>query len=287
MGIPDHEQPGPTDTAYGYALPGRRFAQVCMSCLLLAAFGVIAALLPQAKPLAVPLCLAAVPLFAVALVAAVPFAARGADAVSAPALALGLAAILGGTACDIVATVHNSPDLKREANPFLRGLLDNGVSLDRVFLLGAVSQGLFVALAVALWFGVLRHRTALVGTMPPAGSVLEYFKAGTGGRELTYRQWLCPLKHSEFPWAFHVAVWAGVAFVSISVYRFYLALEWYRLVPLQPLGVRFVAPAVVLLATCWWYGAWLRAAHARTSDRPAAEPLPTADELPPGEEQAR
>ncbi len=255
--------PCPPDTSYGYALPGRRLAQVAVMSIVLGIFGIIATFLPQAGEAVVPLCASLVPLFALALAAAVPLAAAGKDDAPAAPLLAGWAIVLGGAACDIYATVTHSPDLAQEGNPVIRGLLDNGVSLERVYLFGAILQVLFVGLTMVLWLGLLRHRHTLAATLPPRGSVLAYFKAGTGGRELTYRQWLCPLAYSELPWAYHYAWWTGVAFVGFSAYRFYLALEWYRVVPVHPLWVRFIAPSVALFVTGWWYGAWLRDARAR------------------------
>ena len=261
--VPILVAPEPPDASYGYALPGRRMAQVAVMSVVLAVFGTIAACLPQGQAGVVPLCLSVVPLFAVALAAAIPLAAVGEADVPAGPLLAGWAVILGGAACDIYATVSHTPDLAWEGNPIIRGLLDNGVSLERVFLFGAVLQVLFVWLGMVLWLGLLKHRHTLIATMPPRGSLLAYLKAGTGGRELSYRQWLCPLAYRDLPWAYHYAWWTGVAFVGLSVYRFYLALEWYGVVPVHPLGVRFIAPSVVLLATCWCYAVWLRDERAR------------------------
>jgi hypothetical protein len=273
--VPILVTPCPPDASYGYALPGRRLAQVAVMSLVLATFCMIATFLPQTQAAVVPLCASLVPLFAVAVVAALPLAAAGEDDAPAAPLLAGWAVVLGGAACDIYATVTHSPDLAREGNPIIRGLLDNGMSLGQVYLFGAVLQVLFVGLGMVLWLGLLRHRHTLVATMPPRGSVLAYLKAGTGGRELTYRQWCCPLTYSELPWAYHFAWWCGVAFVGGSAYRFYLALEWYEVVPVHPLWVRFIAPSVALFVTCWWYGAWLRDARARLGpeDPPPANVL--------------
>ena len=265
--------PQSPNTGYGYALPGRRLAQVVMMSVVLATVAVIAACLPQARPWVVPVCLSLIPLLALALAAAVPLAAIGKGDVPVAPLLAGWAVVLGGAACDIFATVANSPDLAHEANPVFRGLLDNGVGLKQVYLFGGVLQVLFVGLTMVLWLGLLKHRHTLAATMPPSGSLLAYFKAGTGGRELSYRQWICPLAYADLPWAYHFAWWIGVAFVGLSVHRFYLALEWYRLVPVDPLWVRLIAPSLVLLATCWCYAAWLRAARARQAVE-GAQPLP-------------
>jgi hypothetical protein len=256
--------PSQPETSYGYGLPGRRFAQVAMTSVFLGIFGVIAVFLPQARLAVVPLCIAFIPLFAVALVAAVPLAMAGRDAAPAVPLVAGWAVILGGAACDIFSTVSHSPDLAREANPVLRGLLDNNVALEQVYLFGGIIQLLFAGLAIVLWHGLLKHRHTLAATMPASGSLLAYFKAGTGGRELSYRQWLCPLVYADLPWAYHLAWSIGVMFVGVSVYRFYVALEWYGVAPVHPLWVRFLVPSVLLLATCWLYAVWLRGARIAT-----------------------
>jgi hypothetical protein len=238
-------------------------ALVVVVCILLGVFSILAPLLPQAQAGVVTLGAGLVLLLAVALAAAVPLAAAGEDDPPVAALLAGWVVILGGAVCDIVATVVHSPDLAREANPMLRGLLDHGVALGQVYWFGAIIQVLFVGLAMTLWLGFLKHRQTLAATMPPRGSLLAYFKAGTGGRELSYRQWLCPLAYSELPWVYHYAMWAAVVFVGISVYRFYVALEWYGVAPLHSLGVRLIVPSVLLLVTCWWYAAWLRGARQR------------------------
>jgi len=249
------------DDRYGYALPGRRFAQVAVASLVLVLLAHVAAFLPRAQVGGVSWCVSLVPLSAVALVAAVGLAAAGEEPAPLAPLLAGWLVVLGGAACDIVATVTHSPDLSGEANPILRRLLDDGVTLDSVYLFAAVSQLLFVGLTMVLWLGLLKHRHTLAATMPPGGSLLAYFKAGTGGRELSYRQWLLPLIWSELPWAYHFAWWTGVVFIAASAYRFYLALEWYEVAPLEPLWVRFIAPTLLLLVTSWWYAAWLRRTH--------------------------
>jgi hypothetical protein len=265
--------PQPTDADYGYALPGRRLAQVALTSLALGSLALFAIFLPPAQAAIVPLCVSGIPLFAVALAAAVPFARAGKHTAPAVPLLVGWVVILGGAACDIIATVDNSPDLTREANPVLRRLLDNGVSLERVYLFGAVVQVLFVGLAMVLWLGFLNHRHTLAATMPPCGSLLTYFKAGTGGRELNYSQWICPLARVDLPWAYHFACWLGVLFVGVSAYRFYVALEWYGVAPLHIWWVPLLVPFALLLGTSWWYAAWLRSAGRAAARSPEAPPI--------------
>jgi hypothetical protein len=270
--VSDRPAPSEPDSSYGYALPGRRLAQVVAGSIVLAIVAVIALFVPQAKPAIVALCLSLVPLMAVALVAAVLLVPAGKDRVPMAPLLFGWAVVLGGAACDIYATVSHDPNLVWEANPVIRGLLDNGMTLQDVYVYGAVQQAVFVGLTLVLWLGFLKHRRTLAATLPPRGSLLAYFKAGTGGRELSYRQWLFPLTYAELPWAYHLTWWIGVGFVGIATYRYYLALEWYRVVPVSPLWVRFIAPSVVFFLTCRWYAVWLRSARARLAGEAPKEP---------------
>jgi hypothetical protein len=234
-----------------------------VTCLTLGFLAFFATLLPQARPAILPVCACLLPLMALALVASALLAGAGEGDIPLLPLLAGWVAVVGGAACDIYATVTHSPDLSREANPLIRALLDNGVSLGRVYVYAAVMQVLFVGMTMVLWLGMLKHRHTLAGTMPRRGSLLVYFKAGTGGRELSYRQWCCPLTWSELPWAYHFAWWTGVGFVGLSTYRFYLALEWYGVAPTHSLGLRLIAPSVTLVLTCWLYALWLRGARAR------------------------
>lgn len=246
------------DLSYGYALPGRRYAQIVVTSIVLCIVALVAAFLPQARPIIVPICLSTIPLFLFAALAAMPLALIGKSDVAMTPLLLGWFVVLAGAACDITATVRHSPNLAREANPVIRSLLDNGISLNRVFWFGGILQALFVSLACILWFGFLKHRETLVATMPPNGSLMAYLKAGTGARELNYRQWLCPFTYAELPWAYHLTWWCGIGFVGVSLYRFYLAMEWYRLVPIHPWWIRLIAPTVLLIFVSWAYADWLK-----------------------------
>src|SRR5262249_30205720 len=152
-------------------LPGRRLARVVVTSVVLAIVVMVAVFLPPARPVVVPLCSILIPLFAAALVAAVPLAAAGEDGAPAGAPPAGWAVVVGGAAADIFATLTHTPDLAWEANPVIRALLDNGVPLTRVYLFGAILQVLFVSLTMVLWLGLLKHRRTLVATMPPSGSL--------------------------------------------------------------------------------------------------------------------
>jgi hypothetical protein len=261
-------------------MPGHRAAQ-WVSGLLAGVFlwGILVWAVPQMRPLRVPTVYALVPVALALLGFACEFAARGRDKVHPVALVAGVLFLLSASAADIYATLTHSPDLKREANPVLRALLDSGHSLDFVYAYGVASQALWILVGVVLWVAFLRHRTDLVRHMPADGSLLAYLKAGTGGRDLTYRQWLCPFTWSELPRAVPFACWAAVAWIGIGLLRFYAAAEWYRFV--QPTVTnRVVACSAFLVIVCAAYALWLRLAR-RALPEPEPEPLPLSDE--PGE----
>jgi hypothetical protein len=242
--------------------PGHAAAQmIAFTFTVLVLWGLAVFLLPALEPLQVPSCYAFAALGVVTLVAAIVLAARGPDPAPEGELLVGWGIILVGTGLDIFATVYHSPGLEREGNPVLRILLDSGHSLEWVYGYAAVLQLTWVGLAGALWLGLLRHQRPLVEAVPPGASLLAAFKAGTGGRDLTYRQWLLPVAYADLPRAYPLTLWCGAAFVAVSGYRVYLAAEWFRLAPTHSLQVRLVAPGLILLAATVAYAAWLRDAR--------------------------
>ncbi|MBA4065224.1 MAG: hypothetical protein C0501_16235 [Isosphaera sp.] len=247
-------------------MPGRTAARWLSGILVAMILWVLAVwLAPQLRPLRVPTVYAVLAAGGVVLVLAVRFAAAGRDRTPVGPLLAGWAVWFGGAAADILATVTHTPDLAREANPLIRALLDAGWPVDAVYAYGAVSQAVFVAVGAVLWVAFLKHRTDLVRLMPPSGSLLAYFKAGTGARELSYRQWLCPLTAAELPWGYHYACWGAVCFVGIGAARFYAAAEWHRLVE-PTVANRVVAGTVMLLVVCVAYAWWLKAARRALPD---------------------
>lgn len=246
----------------GYAMPGRTYACAVIWPMVYFSVGVVLfALVPGVRWLAVPFCLSIVPLCAVMLAGACLWARTGATSVSWPVVLLGWFVIVTGSAADIFATVYHSPTLDREANPTLRAFLDRGYGLEFAYAFGAAVQFLWIGTALALWYGLARHRNEIVATMPPTGSLLAYLKAGTGAREKTYRQWLFPSTWAELPWAYHYSTYTAAFFVAVAAYRYYVAAEWFGLVPLDPLWVRLIAPSVCFVILCVVYAGWLKQAR--------------------------
>jgi hypothetical protein len=261
-------------------MPGRTAARWFCGIIVIAFLWWLAVVLvPRLRWLEVPTLYALVPVGVVALVLAVVFRAAGRTSAPAGARVAGWAVIIGGSAADIFATVWHSPTLTREANPILRGLLDSGHSLALVYGYALVIQALGIVGACVTWDALLRHRKELAALMPAAGSLLAYFKAGTGGRHLSYRQWLCPLRWNDLPEGYAYACWAGACGVGICLARFYAAAEWYRIV-LPTASNRVIAGGILLLLLCVSYAAWLRSAR-RALPEPESDELPVAEELDP------
>ena len=141
----------------------------------------------------------------------------------------GFAFIVGGAMLDISVTVGNSPDLALEGNPYVRILLDSEHSLMFVYAHALVTQSLYITLFCGVWLGFLKHRQTIAMTIAAGGptTVLQFFKAATGGAHLTVRQWLLPIRRSEVALMYHYIWLIAVPVVfGISLFRWYAALEW-------------------------------------------------------------
>ena len=145
----------------------------------------------------------------------------------------GGAFIVGGAVLDMAVTVAHSPDLELEGNPYVRILLDSQHSLPFVYLHALFTQSLYITLFCGVWIGFLRHRQIIVDTITSASprSSLDFLKAATGGSHLTVRQWLFPIRPSEAPLLYHYVWLVAIPVVfGISLFRWYVAMEWVGLV---------------------------------------------------------
>lgn len=141
----------------------------------------------------------------------------------------GGAFIVGGAILDIAVTVAHSPDLSMEGNPYVRVLLDSEHSLTFVYIHALATQSLYITLFCGLWLGFLKHRRTIALTIAAGApqTILEFFKAATGGAHLTVRQWLLPVRRCEIPLMYHYIWLIAIPVVfGISLFRWYAALEW-------------------------------------------------------------
>ena len=150
----------------------------------------------------------------------------------------GAAFIVGGAIVDIAVTVAHSPDLALEGNPYVRVLLDSEHSLTFVYAHALLTQSLYITLFCGIWLGFLRHRQTIAATIAAASpcTILDFFKAATGGAHLTTRQWLFPVRPSEVALMYHYIWLIAIPVVfGISLFRWYAALEWLGIVEPEPL----------------------------------------------------
>jgi len=171
----------------------------------------------------------------------------------------GTAFAFGGIALDMAATILKTPTLERESNPIARALLDSGHSVRFVCAYAVVAQSLFGAVICTLWAAFLKQRRVILrsawASRPP--SALAFIKAATGGADLTWRQWIFPIKASEMPRAYF-AVWvAAVVLLASCSYRWLLGLAWFSVLPFSYapiIGVAFVVAGTVGYFAWLWSG---------------------------------
>jgi hypothetical protein len=248
--------------------PGKREALAFVLLVLTAGLAVGCVLFfDRLAHLRVGLAYAILPILAAALPIAVGLARAGPAAPPPIATAIGLAFIVGGAAFDILATLIHTPDLKLEANPIARALLDSAHPMWLVFVFAGVGQSLWLLTLCALWLALLRHRTAIAASVSGSSSLLLFIKAATGGAELTWRQWALPLRYSELPDPYHLC-WPIVALaIASSADRWYLGLGWFGIAPVP----RWQVFTVALLAGLAGYFVWLWYAS-RADATPAPPP---------------
>lgn len=176
--------------------------------------------------------------------------------------------VVAAALIDLTVTVRSDPFLSLEGNPYIRVLLDvTEHSYGFVYALVALTQALFVATFVAVWWAFLRHRRTITSRVTAAKSRSwpAFVKAATGGGHLSYRQWLVPLRPEEIPDPY-MSVWpaALAACFGTSVLRYWAAAEWLRFVPAEP-WMRYAVLTIGVGGTLAAYYGWLAWKWRRTS----------------------
>ena len=161
-------------------------------------------------------------------------ALQGEDRSSIPIRWIGWMYMLGGISFDMAATIIHSPDLSQEMNPIARILLDSGHALSFVYIYGFVMQGILLIFYCIVWAGFLRHNRLYLKSVYQLGSrsYWFFFKAATGGGNLTWRQWLLPISLNDLPSAYHI-LWFTAPYLVLgsATYRYLLGLQWFDLFP--------------------------------------------------------
>lgn len=176
----------------------------------------------------------------------------------------GVVYVVGGAAFDMLATALHSPELDREGNPIARAFLDSGYGVTFVYSFAIVAQAMLAAFTSILWIAFLRHREALVASLPRSGSAGAFLKAAVFGPRWRSGRWCSlPRGWSQLPSPYHL-FWFWVAtFVAGCSERWYLGLEWFQLIHSRRWHV--IGGTFVLSTAAYFLWLW------RAARRPPAE----------------
>jgi hypothetical protein len=167
---------------------------------------------------------------------------------------VGVISILGGALFDMIITVIKSPTLELEGNLIARSLLDSGYSIGFVYGYGILAQALLIILGCAMWASLLRHRETIVASANYENvSYLDFFKASHGGENLSWRQFIFPIKISESPKKYYMGWFFVVVWVGAIQARWYLGLEWLNVVN----GNRTYVALLLIMLFVIGYEVWL------------------------------
>jgi hypothetical protein len=165
---------------------------------------------------------------------------------------IGAFLIVGGAAFDIAATVLHDPRLRWEANPVVRHLMRHGFQVSFVYAYAAICQSLYVAILIAQWAALLRHRHGIIASAGHSPGVATFIKNATGGRHLTWRQWFLPLTWRELPEAYPFYWFLVCALLPSALYRWYLGLEWFGILRGHKVVVAFASFSISFCAYFLW-----------------------------------
>lgn len=187
------------------------------------------------------------------VVIAARFAGKGTEPVRHGIAATGIVYLAGGAMFDMFATIRHSPNLELEGNVLARTLLDSGHSLGFVYTYAFLGQSLLITIMCTFWVALIRHRDILRNSIDNR-SALRFFQTATGGRDLTFRQWLIPLRMSELPHAYHLFWIAYIMLFAGAIDRWYLGCQWYGLFSLNRWVLLITAFGVGLVG--WFVWLW-------------------------------
>ncbi|GEM_PF-2434862 len=158
-----------------------------------------------------------------------------------PLVWAGVLVIVAAIWSDVLATVFNTPDMTREGNAIIIFLRENGFALWIQYLVGFVAQFLLTVISCALWAAFARHlplyQAALLAMRPQ--SLLEFLWASLGGR--TY---FSKTEHLKISRSYRFVWWLVLPLI-MPFDRFFLALEWMKVLP----AGSFLTPLVTFLQT--------------------------------------
>jgi hypothetical protein len=232
------------------------YLSICLAAL--AALAVV--FIPAGSPLVAPAVAGLALALLVAAAASLRLLPRLRDQAQPGWLALAIAFVVGGVVLDLYATQRFTPDLALEANAIARGLLAAGLDVAQVKVVGLLMQALLVLVVLALFATFLAQRDPLLREIPRTGAV-DFTVRLFGGPGASLGS---VLMGKVRPRNFLLA--ASPMVVGLFLYRWYLGLEWFGLVPYS----RIVAPLAVLALSLAGSVCLLRRRHLRLT----ASPMP-------------
>jgi len=158
-------------------------------------------------------------------------------------LCAGLFLIIGGAIFDVAITIIYSPDLTQEANHIVRFFFDLDLSLSQIYWLGLMGQTLYVSILSMLWANFLKAYPILLQQIQPT-TFAKTFISIFGGPHATKLD----LFVGKVDCFFYVSSLTPML-VALSLYRWYLGLEWLALVPIS----RIIAPITIAISAVFFY----------------------------------
>ena len=155
----------------------------------------------------------------------------------------GLFVIIGGAIFDVVNTLIHSPDLALEANQIIQFLFERGLSLEQIYYVSFVYQLIHVAILSVLWANFLKAYPIIIQSIPSSANLWQTTVCIFAGP-----------KASNFDFfigkvdCFYFVSSVTPILTSLSLYRWYLGLEWLELVPLS----RLFVPSLICIVSLFF-----------------------------------
>lgn len=159
------------------------------------------------------------------------------------ALIGGLFLIIGGTIFDIANTVIYSPDLELEANPIIQFFIQYNFSLKKIYFFAFIYQVCNTLLTSFLWASFLKAYPTIIKSLPKKNiwKTTVFIFAGPKATSFDF------IVGKVDPFYFITSI--TPVLTALSLYRWYLGLEWLELVPIS----RILMPFFVAVLSIFYY----------------------------------
>ncbi len=159
-------------------------------------------------------------------------------------LIFGLFLIIGGTSFDIINTVIHSPSLDKEANQIVCFLFTAGLSVKQIYCISFFYQLAYLALTSILWATFLKAYPIILRAMPERQNFWKrtlFLFSGPGATTFDFII-------GKVDYFYFISSITPIL-TTLSLYRWYLGLEWLDLVPISHLFV----PILISITSIFFY----------------------------------